>query len=68
MAGAEHPTMGVSTFPFDVEKCFSLGGSRCGDRRVPAIWVSKRAPKPGRCWEGNPHTWLGMAAAGARRA
>jgi hypothetical protein len=49
-------------------KCFSLGGSRCGDRRVPAIWISKRAPKLGWCWEGNPHTWLGMASAGARHA
>lgn len=49
-------------------KCFSLGGSRSGDRRVPAIWISQRAPKLGWCWAGNPHTWLGMASAGARRA
>ncbi|MET7938327.1 DUF5701 family protein [Streptomyces sp. NPDC005322] len=49
-------------------KCFSLGGSRCGDRRVPAIWISQKAPKLGWCWEGNPHTWLGMASAGARAA
>ncbi|AKZ56328.1 hypothetical protein SAM23877_3281 [Streptomyces ambofaciens ATCC 23877] len=49
-------------------KCFSLGGSRSGDRRVPAIWISKRAPKLGWCWAGNPHTWLGMASAGARAA
>ncbi|MGC9439076.1 DUF5701 family protein [Streptomyces sp. WG5] len=49
-------------------KCFSLGGSRSGDRRVPAIWISQKAPKLGWCWEGNPHTWLGMASAGARRA
>ncbi|MFF8095900.1 DUF5701 family protein [Streptomyces sp. NPDC016675] len=49
-------------------KCFSLGGSRSGDRRVPAIWISKRAPKLGWCWAGNPHTWLGMASAGARGA
>ncbi|MGI6871197.1 DUF5701 family protein [Amycolatopsis sp. 3B14] len=47
-------------------KCFSLGGSRCGDRRVPAIWISKRAPKLGWCWQGNPHTWLGMASAVSR--
>jgi hypothetical protein len=47
-------------------KCFELGGSRCGDRRVPALWISRRAPKLGWCWEGNPHTWLGMASAGAR--
>ncbi|OXM73281.1 MULTISPECIES: DUF5701 family protein [Amycolatopsis] len=49
-------------------KCFSLGGSRCGDRRVPAIWISKRAPKLGWCWQGNPHTWLGVASAGSRAA
>ncbi|MFE3494835.1 DUF5701 family protein [Streptomyces sp. NPDC059175] len=49
-------------------KCFSLGGSRCGDRRVPALWISKKAPKLGWCWEGNPHTWLGMASAGSRAA
>jgi len=48
-------------------KCFSLGGSRCGDRRVPALWISGGAPKLGWCWEGNPHTWLGMASAGGRR-
>lgn len=49
-------------------KCFSLAGSRCGDRRVPAIWISQRAPKLGWCWVGNPHTWLGVASAGGRRA
>lgn len=49
-------------------KCFSLGGSRCGDRRVPAIWISQHAPKLGWCWEGNPHTWLGMASAARRSA
>lgn len=48
-------------------KCFSLGGSRSGDRRVPAIWISQHAPKLGWCWERNPHTWLGMASAGDRR-
>jgi hypothetical protein len=49
-------------------KCFSLGGSRSGDRRVPAIWINRHAPKLGWCWEANPHTWLGMASAGCRRA
>lgn len=49
-------------------KCFSLGGSRSGDRRVPALWISRHAPKLGWCWERNPHTWLGMASAGNRRA
>ncbi|CAL9274559.1 hypothetical protein SUDANB5_03042 [Streptomyces sp. SudanB5_2050] len=47
-------------------KCFSLGGSRSGDRRVPALWISQKAPKLGWCWAGNPHTWLGMASAGGR--
>lgn len=49
-------------------KCFSLGGTRSGDRRVPALWISERAPKLGWCWEGNPHTWLGMASAAGRTA
>ena len=51
-------------------KCFMLAGSRrsaiSGDRRVPALWISERAPKLGWCWDGNPHTWLGTASAGAR--
>ncbi len=51
-------------------KCFMLAGSRRtavpGDRRVPAMWISERAPKLGWCWDGNPHTWLGMASAGSR--
>jgi hypothetical protein len=42
--------------------CFSLLASRCGDRRVPAIWISEQAPKLGWCWDGNPHTWLGSAS------
>ncbi|WP_205669162.1 DUF5701 family protein [Amycolatopsis suaedae] len=49
-------------------KCFSLGGTRSTDRRVPAIWISQRSPKLGWCWAGNPHTWLGMASAGCRLA
>ena len=51
-------------------KCFMLAGSRrsaiSGDRRVPALWISERAPKLGWCWDGNPHTWLGTASAGSR--
>jgi hypothetical protein len=47
-------------------RCFSLAGSRAGDRRVPALWISRRAPKLGWCWAGNPHTWLGCASAGSR--
>ncbi|RJQ79707.1 hypothetical protein D5S17_09730 [Pseudonocardiaceae bacterium YIM PH 21723] len=58
----------VTQFPelLAPNKCFSLGGSRCGDRRVPALWISERAPKLGWCWAGNPHTWLGMASAAHR--
>jgi hypothetical protein len=49
-------------------RCFMLSGSRRGDRRVPAMWISERAPKLGWCWDGNPHDWLGVASAGARLA
>ncbi|MBW8806970.1 MAG: hypothetical protein JF587_24410 [Catenulisporales bacterium] len=49
-------------------KCFELAGSRNGDKRVPALWISRGAPKLGWCWQGNPHTWLGMASAGSRAA
>jgi hypothetical protein len=45
---------------------FSLAGSRAGDRRVTALWISKQRPKLGWCWAGNPHTWLGTASLGAR--
>jgi hypothetical protein len=47
---------------------FSLLGSRCGDRRVPALWTSKGRPRLGWCWAGNPHTWLGSASCAARIA
>jgi len=47
-------------------RCFMLSGSRRGDRRVPAMWISARAPKLGWCWDGNPHDWLGVASAGSR--
>ena len=46
--------------------CYMLAGSRRADKRVPALWISERAPKLGWCWEGNLHTWLGIASAGAR--
>ncbi|KRE40997.1 DUF5701 family protein [Knoellia sp. Soil729] len=49
-------------------RCFMLSGSRRADRRVPALWISERAPKLGWCWDGNPHTWLGVASAGERIA
>jgi hypothetical protein len=58
----------ITHYPAVLEKnkCFSLAGSRCGDRRVPALWISKGAPKLGWCWAGNPHTWLGTASCAAR--
>ena len=46
--------------------CFSMLGSRCGDRRVTALWVSGGRPRLGWCWAGNPHTWLGSASCGSR--
>ena len=49
-------------------KCFMLSGSRRQDRRVPAMWISEGAPKLGWCWDGNPHTWLGVASAAGRVA
>lgn len=45
---------------------FSLLGSRCGDRRVTAMWISAGRPKLGWCWAGNPHTWLGSACCAGR--
>lgn len=50
----------------DVNAGFALLGSRCGDKRVTALWISDGAPKLGWCWAGNPHTWLGSASCGAR--
>lgn len=41
---------------------YSLAGSRCGDKRVTAVWLSFRKPRLGWCWAGNPHTWLGTAS------
>jgi len=49
-------------------RCFMLSGSRRHDRRVPALWISDRAPKLGWCWDGNPHSWLGVASAARRLA
>ncbi len=62
----------VTQFPrlLEKNKCFMLAGSRRDDppyaRRVPALWISEGAPKLGWCWDGNPHTWLGLASAGSR--
>jgi len=47
-------------------KCFHLGASRTTDRRVPALWISERAPHLGWCWENNHHTWLGVASCAER--
>ena len=46
--------------------CFSLLGSRAGDKRVPALWISSRRPRLGWCYQGAPHTWLGSASCAAR--
>jgi hypothetical protein len=50
------------------DTCFSMLAARCGDRRVPALWVSKGRPRLGWCWDGAPHTWLGSASAAGRLA
>ena len=47
---------------------FSMAGSRRGDQRVPAFWISQGRPKLGWCWDRNPHTWLGTASCGGRLA
>lgn len=46
---------------------FSLAGSTRGDKRVPAIWISKKQPKLGWCFLGAPHTWLATASCSGRR-
>lgn len=58
----------ITQFPQSLRKnaCFSLPGSRAGDKRVPALWLSNGRPKLGWCWEGNPHTWLGSASCAGR--
>lgn len=62
---------GLAVFLHDPETlqrnaCWSLAGSRRGDRRVPALWISANAPKLGWCYAGAPHTWLGTASIAAR--
>jgi Family of unknown function (DUF5701) len=47
---------------------FSTAGSRRGDQRVPAFWISAGRPKLGWCWDRNPHTWLGTASCAGRLA
>lgn len=60
----------ATVLPGVIEKnhCFMLAGSRMGNKRVPALWISGRAPKLGWCFEGVPHTWLGIASARKRVA
>ena len=49
---------------------FSILGSRSSahgaTKCVPAIWISRGAPRLGWCWEGNPHSWLGTASCSGR--
>lgn len=47
-------------------RCFMLAGSTRGDKRVPAVWIAEKAPKLGWCFEGVPHSWLGVASAAGR--
>lgn len=58
----------LTVSPSSLEKnhCFQTPGSRIGDRRVPGLWISGRAPKLGFCWAGNRHTWLGIASCAGR--
>lgn len=70
----------LTHFPQLIEKnrCTMTAASRCGDRRVPAVWISggtgkdgkerRGAPKLGWCWAGNRHTWLGIGSVAARVA
>ena len=48
---------GLAAFIADPEvlqrnACFSLAGSTRGDKRVPALWISGKAPKLGWCFAG----------------
>lgn len=52
--------------PVAPERFVAILGSRCGDKRVPALWVSGGHPRLGWCWAGNPHTWLGSASCAGR--
>lgn len=58
----------LARFPglLETENAFSLLGSRRGDRRVPALWLSGGRPRLGWCWAGAPHAWLGSASCAAR--
>lgn len=59
----------ITHFPeiMRTHNCFSLLGSRAGDRRVTAVWVAKGGlPRLGWCYAGAPHTWLGSASCSNR--
>lgn len=43
-----------------------LMGETSGDRRVPALWISKGRPRLGWCWQGTPHDWLAPASCAGR--
>ena len=60
----------LTHFPdiLQTHNAYQMLGSRAGDKRVPAIWVSYGQPRLGWCWAGNPHSWLGMASAATRVA
>jgi hypothetical protein len=49
---------------------YSILASRSTDKglakSVPALWVSRGAPRLGWCWNENPHSWLGSASCLAR--
>jgi hypothetical protein len=51
---------------------FSILGSRSTapkvGQSVPAVWISRGAPRLGWCWNNNPHTWLGSASCAIRHA
>ena len=49
-----------------INNCFSMVGSRRGDRRVTALWISGDKPRLGWCWSGNSHSWLGSASCRSR--
>jgi uncharacterized protein DUF5701 len=58
----------ITLFPdvLRTHTAFSMPGSRCGDRRVTAMWISRGRPRLGWCWAGNPHSWLGSASCAGR--
>lgn len=42
--------------------------SRDGSKRIPSLWITAQGrPRLGWCFEGVPHSWMGVASAAARR-